>query len=62
LENDKDFKVIDIMANRENHDLMYQILKDKNEFQENFLLPVILVDGLVFFDIDIPVDFQKIFN
>ncbi|MBA3985423.1 MAG: hypothetical protein H0X63_02345 [Flavobacteriales bacterium] len=62
LENDKDFKVIDIMANRENHDFMYQVLKDKSEFKEKFLLPVILVDGLVFFDIDIPVDFQKIFN
>jgi glutaredoxin len=62
MENERDFKVIDIQSKQENHFFMYQILNDKNETPEKLQLPVVLVNGSVYYNIDIPGDYQKMFD
>lgn len=62
IENKRDFKVVDIEENKENHSFMYEILKDKNEKPKNLLMPVVLIDGSVHYNFEIPLDFQKMFN
>lgn len=62
LENERNFKVIDIQSKQENHVFMYQVLNNKNETPEKLQLPVVLVDGTVYYNIDIPEDYQKMFD
>jgi len=62
MENERDFKVIDIQSKQENQVFMYQVLNDKNETPQKLQLPVVLVDGLVYYNIEIPGDYQKMFD
>ncbi len=61
-ENKKDFKVVDIKASQENRAFMYQVLKEKRIQYKDLLMPVVLVDGSLFYNFDIPVAFQKMFD
>jgi|GEM_PF-2927320 len=61
-ENKKDFKVVDIKASQENRAFMYKILKEKHSKYKELLMPVVLVDGSVFYNFDIPVNFKKMFD
>lgn len=62
MENERDFKVIDIQSKQENQVFMYQVLNNKNETPKKLQLPVVLVDGLVYYNIEIPGDYQKMFD
>lgn len=62
MENERDFKVIDLQSKQENHSFMYQVLNDKNETPEKLQLPVVLINGSIYYNIDIPGDYQKMFD
>lgn len=58
----KDFKVVDIKTSQENRAFMYQVLKEKHIQYKDLLMPVVLVDGSVFYNFEIPVYFKKMFD
>ena len=62
IENDIEFKILNVTENKDYPVLMMQLLKEKRKSSKQLLYPVVLVNGEVYFNFDIPQSFQKIFN
>lgn len=62
IENDIEFKILNVTENKDYPVLMMQLLKEKRKSSKQLLYPVVLVNGEVYFNFDIPQSFQNIFK
>lgn len=62
VENDIEFKILNVTENKDYPVLMMQLLKEKRKSSKQLLYPIVLVNGEVHFNFDIPQSFQNIFK
>jgi len=62
LENDFEYKILNVAENKDYPHLMRQLLAEKGNSPKELIYPVVLVNGNAHVNFDIPQSFQKIFD